>query len=108
MTLDGSDLINNPFGVIFKAFTDFFESILGPGGGNVFYLFPILILTFGLWVKNPDEPMLPVVFFIGSSALLGAGSLFMHAYGAAIISLVLCGFALTGLIMNTVLQKRRI
>lgn len=103
--LDGSDLINNPFGTIFKPFTDFFEAILGPGGGNVFFLVPVLVLAAGLWFKNPDKPIMPVVFIIGSSALLGLGNIFAHAYGAAAICIILVALGFTGLIMNTVFHQ---
>ena len=104
--MNGTEIINDPFGVIFSTWTGFFERILGDGGGNVFFLIPVFVLAYGLWVKNPNEPMLPTVFFLGSSALHGAGNLFMHAYGAGILSLVLCGIALTSLIINTVFQRR--
>jgi hypothetical protein len=49
--------------------------------------------------------MLAVVFIIGSSALLGLGNLFVHAYGAAVICLVLTGLGLTSMIMNVVLHR---
>lgn len=103
--LNGSGLINNPFGTIFSPFTDFFEGILGPGGGNVVFLVPVLVLAFGLWVKNNEKPMLAVVFIIGSSALLGLGNLFVHAYGAAVICLVLTGLGLTSMILNVVFHR---
>jgi hypothetical protein len=103
--LNGTGLINDPFGTIFSPFTDFFEAILGPGGGNVFFLIPVLVLAAGLWFKNPNKPIMPVVFLIGSSALLGLGNVFAHAYGAAVVCLVLTGLGFTGLIMNTVFQK---
>jgi hypothetical protein len=104
-SLNGTGLINDPFGTIFSPFTDFFEALLGPGGGNVFFLVPVLVLTVGLWFKNPEKPILPVVFLIGSSALLGLGNVFAHAYGAAVICIVLCALGLTGLIMQTVFHQ---
>lgn len=103
--LNGSDIIYNPFGTIFKPFTDFFEAILGHGGGNVFFLVPVLVLAFGLWVKNNEKPMIAVVFLIGSSALLALGNLFVHAYGAAVICIVLVALGFTSLIMNVVFHR---
>lgn len=103
--LNGSDLINNPFGTIFGPFTQFFEALLGPGGGNVFFLVPVLILAFGLWVKNNEKPIIAVVFITGSSALLGLGNVFVHAYGAAVICIILTGLGFTSLIMNVVFHQ---
>jgi hypothetical protein len=103
--LNGTSLINDPFGTIFSPWTDFFEAILGPGGGNVFFLVPVLVLAGGLWFKNPDKPILPVVFLIGSSALLGLGNIFAHAYGAALICIILVALGFTGLIMQTVFNQ---
>jgi len=105
MPLNGSDLINDPFGTIFEAFTSFFESILGPGGGNVFFLVPILVLAYGLWVKNPEKPIIAMIFLIGSSAILSLGNIFMHAWGAAVICIVLSALGLTAMVMNVVLHR---
>lgn len=104
-SLNGSDLIHDPFGTVFKPFTDFFEALLGPGGGNVFFLVPVLVLAFGLWVKNPEKPIVAVIFIIGASAILGLGNLFAHAYGAAVICIVLTALGLTSLVMNVVFHR---
>jgi hypothetical protein len=103
--LNGTSLVNDPFGTIFSPWTDFFEGILGPGGGNVFFLVPILVLAMGLWVKNNEKPMIAVVFLIGSSALLGLGNIFVHAYGAAVICLVLSALGITSLVMNVIFHR---
>ena len=88
------------------AWTSLFEKILGPGGGNVFYLVPVLVLTMGLWVKNPDKPMVPIAFLIVMCALLGSGNIFLGAYGAAVICIILSALGITGLVLNIVFQRR--
>lgn len=103
--LNGTSFIDDPFGTIFSCWTDFFESILGPGGGNIFWLIVVLILTFGLAVKNKGETMLPVVFLIVSSTMLTLGNIFVHAYGVALITGALCAIALTSLILNVVFHR---
>jgi len=91
--------------LLWGTWTGFFEKILGPGGGNVFFLVPIMVLAMGLWVKNPEKPMLAVVFIIGSCALLGSGNIFLHAYGASVIFIIVTAIGITGLVMNVVLNK---
>jgi uncharacterized membrane protein YfcA len=91
--------------LLWGTWTGFFEKILGPGGGNVFFLVPIMVLAMGLWIKNGDKPMLAVVFIIGSCALLGSGNLFFHAYGAALIFLIITALGMTKLIMDAVFNR---
>ena len=95
------------WGMITGSWTALFEKLLGPGGGNVFYLVPILVLTMGLWTKNSDKPMLPVVFLILMCALLGSGNIFVGAYGAGAVCIILCALGLTSLVLNIVFQQRR-
>ena len=104
-SLNGTGLLNDPWGTIMSPWTGLFESLLGAGGGNVFYLVPVLVLSYGLWVKNPDKSMLAVVFLIGSSALLSLGNVFAHAYGAAAVCVILCALGLTSMIMNVVFHR---
>lgn len=89
----------------FGSWTDFFESILGPGGGNVFFLVPILVLAAGLWFKVPDKPMVPLTFIIASCAILATGNLFVKAYGVSILFIIVCALGMTGLIMNVVYHR---
>jgi len=91
--------------LMWGTWTDFFEMILGPGGSNVFFLVPIMVLAMGLWIKNDDKPMIAVVFIIGSCALLGSGNLFFHAYGAAAIFLIVAALGMTKLVIGTVFNR---
>jgi len=99
------NFVGDPWGTIFSPFTNFFESILGPGGGNVFYLIPVMVLTAGLWFKNPDKPMLALVFMVGSCALMSTGNIFLHASGAAIICIVFTALGITAMVMNIVFHR---
>jgi hypothetical protein len=103
---NGSNIINNPFETLWSTWTNFFDSILpGENNGMVFFLVPIMVLAMGLWVKNPEKPMLPTVFIMGSCALLGSGGLFVGAYGASFIFLILTALCMTALVMNVVWNK---
>ena len=93
--------------MIWGAWTNLFEKLLGPGGGNVFFLIPVLVLTMGLWVKNPDKPMVAVAFLIIMCALLGSGNIFLHASGAAAVCIILSALGLTSMVLNIVFQQRR-
>lgn len=89
----------------FGTWTHFFESILGPGGGNVFFLVPIMVLTVGLWFKNPSNPMAAVVFLMGSCALWGSANIFVGAYNVGYLFLIISALAITGLVLKTLFQK---
>jgi hypothetical protein len=91
--------------MLWGTWTDMFEGILGPGGGNVFFLVPIMVLAGGLWFKNPEKPMMPIVFIIGSCALLGSGHIFFHAYGAGVLFLVVAALGMTKLIIDVVFNR---
>ena len=106
MNFNGSNIINNPFDAMWHTWTSGFDAILpGENNGMVFFLVPIMVLAMGLWVKNPDKPMIPIVFVMGSCGLLSSGGLFVGAYGASIIFVIFTGIGLTALIMNVVWHK---
>jgi uncharacterized membrane protein YfcA len=90
---------------LWGTWTNLFESILGPGGGNVFFIVPIMVIAMGLWVKNPDKTSMPLVFIIGSCALLGSGHIFFHASGAGIFFLIVCALGMMKLVVDTVFNK---
>ena len=68
---NGSDFVQNPWNITFSPFTDLFERFVG--NGNIFFIFPLIILTFGIYFKTKDAT-LTSVFMIGSGALLSVGT----------------------------------
>ena len=91
--------------LMWGTWTGFFERILGAGGGNVFFLVPIMVLTVGLWFKNPNQPMAAVVFLIGSCALFSSVNMFVGAYNVGYLFMIVSAIAMTGLILKTLFQK---
>lgn len=104
MPFNATDFWTDPFGNLFSTWTDLFERILGEGAGNVFWLVPILVLAYGIYYKT-DDPMMGVIFIMGSCALLASGSIFAGAIGAGVVFILITGLAMTGLILKTVFQK---
>jgi hypothetical protein len=91
--------------MMWGTWTNFFERILGPGGGNVFFLVPIMVLTVGLWFKNPNQPLAALVFLIGSCALWGSANIFVGAYNVGYLFLIITALGMTGLVLKTLFQK---
>ena len=93
------------WGLLWGTWTDFFAKILGPNAGNVFFIVPIMVLAMGLWFKNPEKPMMPMVFIIGSCAILGTGHLFVNSYGVGAFFLIVCALGLTKLVLDVVFNR---
>jgi hypothetical protein len=69
---NGTEFIQNPWNTTFSPWTELFARYIG--NGNIFYMFPLIILTVGIYFKTENAPMTSV-FMIGSGALLSFGSL---------------------------------
>jgi len=74
MPLNGSELINDPFNTTFSPFTELFERIAGHG--MLFFLFPVIVLTFAIYSKTEDA-LAATMFMIGCGGILSAGSMFV-------------------------------
>ena len=104
MGFNATDFWSNPFGNLFSTWTDLFARILGPGAGNVFWLVPIMVLAWGVYLKT-DDPMMGAVFLMGGCALMGSGSIFTGAIGAGIVFIIITALAMTGMILKIVYHK---
>ena len=102
MAVNGSEFIDNPWNITFSPFTDLFESIFG--SGNVFFLFPLVILTFGIYVKTHNAVMASV-FMIGSGALLASGSIFTNAANMAFIFTIFTALGIVSLFVSLLFQR---
>jgi hypothetical protein len=105
MPFNATDFYSNPFGAVFSTWTDLFEHILGPGAGNVFWLVPILVFSYAVYLKT-DDPMMGTVMLMGGCALLGSGSIFTGAIGAGLVFILITALAMTGMITRIIFQKR--
>ena len=99
-----SDFLDDPLGTMFEPFTDLFEGLIHPNAGQVFWLFPIIVLTFGvhLKVKNPAVTSL---FMLGVGAALSGGGMFLGASSMAAVFLIFTAVGFVGLFMSLYFQR---
>ena len=102
MPINGSEFMVDPWGTIFSPFTNFFYDIVG--NGQVFYLFPLIILTMGVQIKTRNSVMTSM-FMIGSGALLGSGGIFTGATSIAIAFLIFAALGLVGVFLSLIFQR---
>ena len=88
-----SDFLDNMWNLSFSPWTNLFDRFVG--NGNVFYLFPLIVVTFGLYQHSDQNAPLTSMFMIGSGALFAFGTLAMGVPDLPIIFGLFCamGFA---------------
>jgi len=102
MTFNGSDFINNPWNTTFSPYTDLFRDIVG--NGQVFFLFPLIIVTIGIQIKTQNT-MMTTMFMLTSGALLGAGSLFINATSLAVVFTIFAAMGFVGFFSDLLFQR---
>ena len=68
MAINGSDLLADPWNTSTSAWTDLFEQVTG--NGQVFWLFILIILTFGIWTKSEGHALYTGMFMISFGTFL--------------------------------------
>ena len=104
MPLNGTELIEEPFNTTFSPFTDFFDAII-TGGGMLFWLIPLTVLTLAIYVKTESSEM-ATLFMIGSGALLSGGGIFIGSPEMSIVFIVFTALGIAGLFMSLFFQRR--
>ena len=66
--------VYNPWNISTGPWTDLFARFVG--NGNIFYLFPLIIITMGIYYKTENTALVSI-FMISSGACLGFGTLAM-------------------------------
>ena len=102
MAINGSEFIDNPFNTTFSPFTDIFANVVG--NGQVFWLFPVIILTFGIFVKTRNAAVTSL-FMIASGGILGTGSLFVEAGQMAALFYIFSGIGIASLFLGLLFQR---
>lgn len=102
LAVNGTQFINNPIETAFSTFTNFFNSLLG--AGDVFYLIPLIALTFGIWYKT-DEPIMATMFMIGSGAILSTSSLFIGYTVLGLMFTIFTAIGIVGLVVGLIFRK---
>jgi len=102
MALNGTEFINNPWNTTFSPWTDLFNNMVG--NGNVFYLFPLIILTIGVYIKTQSATMTSL-FMIATGALCGTGSFFTGASTIALMFVIFTAIGFVGLFIGIIFQR---
>ena len=103
MAVNGSEFVDQPFNTSYGPWTDLFGSILG--NGNVFFLVPVIVLTYGVYLKT-ESPIMASLFMITSGSLLGSGSIFVGAHDLAIAFTVFTAFGFVALFASILFMKK--
>lgn len=99
-----SDFLDEPMGTIFEPFTDLFEVLINPNAGGVFYLFPLIVLTYAVHIKV-KQPAVTSMFMIGAGATLSSGGLFWGASAMAAVFLIFSAMGVVGLFLSIYFQR---
>ena len=102
MAVNGSNFIDNPWNTTFSPYTDLFANVVG--NGQVFWLFPLIILTFGIFVKTRN-PVVTSLFMITSGGILGTGSLFYGAGQLSALFYIFAGIGIAALFIGLAFQR---
>jgi len=97
LALNTTELLEEPFRVIFSPFTDIF--------GNSFFLLLLIFLSGAVYMKT-RELAVTGMFMFGSGALLAAGDIFAGHGNIALISLLFAAFGV-GIVIWDILGMRR-
>ena len=97
MSVNGSELIDNPWDTIFSPFTDLF--------GAGFWLIPLSFIAIALYIKTRD-PIIVSAFMIASGTILSGGSMFTTYPEMALAYLIFTGLGFVGLIAGIFFMRR--
>ena len=102
-TLNGSQWINAPWNTTFSPYTGMFEQIFG--NGNVFYLIPLIVLAFGVYLKT-ENPIMAAMFMIGAGGIFSMGTMLAGLPELAMMFTIFTAIGVTIIVAGIVFQKR--
>jgi len=105
MALNGTEWMSEPFNTTFSPFTDLFADFIGVGLGHVFFLFPIVVITYTLYVKTEGDGVMTSMFMIATGALMSSMELFTGMYVMSVVFLIFAALGLTGLFISFLFQR---
>jgi len=104
MAVNGSEWISQPWNTTFSPYTDFFESFLETGMGQVFWLIPIITIAFAIYVKT-ENPAISAMFMVASGALFSSGNIFAGNTMMGVIFTVFTILSLVGLVVSLIQRE---
>jgi len=96
MPLNATELIENPFTVIFSPYTDLLSSS--------FWLFPLTFICIALYMKTRNVTMVSA-FMIGSGAILGT-AMFTNYPEMAMVYYLFAAIGLIGVILGIYFMRK--
>ena len=103
MPLNGSEWRQAPWNTTFSPFTDYFQSIFG--NGNVFYLIPIIVIAFGIYIKTRD-PVFASAFIMTSSGIFAMGTFLAGLPEMGMMFTVFTAIGITILVVSDIFLRK--
>jgi len=98
------DFLDNPLDAMFDPFTNMFRYLINDQAGQVFWLFPIIVLTYAVHIKVKNTAVTSL-FMIGTGASLASGGLFVGASAMAGVFIIFAALGFVSLFMNIYFQR---
>lgn len=103
MALNGTEWRNAPWNTTFSPFTDVFENIFG--NGNVFYLIPLIVLAFGIYIKT-ENPTFAAMFIMVSGGIFAMSTFFAGLPEMGMMFTIFTAIGITILVASIVFQRK--
>jgi len=98
------DFTTDPINTMVEPFTNLFAHLINPYAGGVFWLFPVIILTYSIHLKVKN-PAVTSLFMIGSGATLSGGGMFLGAGAMVGLFIVFTAIGFVKLFMDIYFQR---
>lgn len=103
MALNGTVWKEAPWNTTWSPYTDVFETIFG--NGNVFYLLPIIVLAFALYMKT-NNPVMAAMFIMAASGILAMSTMLAGLPELAMMFTIFTAIGITIVVASIIFQKR--
>lgn len=103
MPLNMTEFLENPWETAYSPFTDFFNTYLGVG--NAFWLFLLVVFTFGIFVKTEGNGTMASMFMIASGAILGSANVFLNQPEMSLAFYIFSAIGIGGLFISVLFQR---
>jgi hypothetical protein len=103
MALNGTEWRNAPWNTTFSPYTDMFAEIFG--NGNVFYLIPLIVLAFGIYIKT-ENPVMAATFIMASGGIFAMGSFAAGLPELSMMFTIFVAMGITIIVASIIFQKR--
>lgn len=103
MDLNGTNWRNAPWNTTFSPYTGLFENIFG--NGNIFYVLPIIVLAFGIYMKT-NNPVFAGMFFMAASGIISISTLMGGLPELSMMFTIFTAMGFTIVVVGVIFQKK--